>query len=187
PFCVFCGTRILNGCGQGGPVMADEKSASKISGWIKALVTSLFGIVSGAAIMYLTPLVNNVVKPAKPVPNFAQQANSLTVTFNNRSTGGSQGWWDFGDGAALEPFEPSKDAITHTYARPGNYNVKLSLQNILGEESERSVLINLDNSQAVKPSIDTFVVIPLTKSAPATFKLVADVKNAKLIAWGLSD
>src|SRR5262249_14822377 len=106
-------------------IMAEEKAPSKVSGWIKALFTSVFGLVSGAALMDLTPLVNNVIKPGKPVPNFAQQASGLTVTFNNRSTGGTHGWWDFGDGSALEPYEPDKDTITHTYPRSGNYNVKL--------------------------------------------------------------
>ena len=72
--------------------MAEEKPAGKLSGWVKAMLTSVLGIMSGAALMYLTPLVNNVIKPAKPVPNFAQQTNNLTVTFNNRSTGGRPGF-----------------------------------------------------------------------------------------------
>jgi len=168
--------------------MADEKPASKTPGWVKAVGTSLFGLVSGAALMYLTPLVNNVIKPGKPVPNFAQQTSSLTVTFNNRSTGGVQGWWDFGDGSALEPFEPNKDVVTHTYPRSGTYQVKLSLQNLLGEEAERTVSVNLDTATASAPSIEAFAVIPLSGgNAPATFKIVSQVKNAKLIAWDLGE
>lgn len=168
--------------------MADEKPASKASGWVKALGTSLFGLVSGAALMYLTPLVNNVIKPSKPVPNFAQQTSSLTVTFNNRSTGGTQGWWDFGDGSALEPFEPDKDVVTHTYPRPGTYNVKLSLQNLLGDEAERTVSVNLEAATATPPIIDTFAVVPITgETAPATYKIVSQVKNAKLVAWDLGE
>lgn len=168
--------------------MADENPPSKLSGWIKAAITSVFGVLSGAALMYVTPLVNNVVKPAKPVPNFAQQTSSLTVTFSNRSTGGTQGWWDFGDGSALEPYEPAKDSITHTYAKPGTYNVKLSLQNLLGEESDRTVAVNLENSQTTAPSIDAFAVVPVNpnnSNAPATFKIVSQVKNAKVVAWDL--
>jgi len=171
--------------------MAEEKAPSKISGWIKALFTSVFGLVSGAALMYLTPLVNNVIKPGKPVPNFAQQASGLTVTFNNRSTGGTHGWWDFGDGSALEPYEPEKDTITHTYPRSGNYNVKLSLQNLLGEESERAVAVNIVDgagTSASLPTIEAFVVQKLSgDNAPATFKIISSVKNAKLIAWELGD
>lgn len=170
--------------------MAEEKAPSKISGWIKALCTSVFGLVSGAALMYLTPLVNNVIKPGKPVPNFAQQVSGLTVTFNNRSTGGTHGWWDFGDGSALEPYEPEKDTITHTYPSRGPYNVKLSLQNLLGEESERTVALNIIDGGAVAngPTIEAFVVQKLSGDyAPATFKIISSVKNAKLIAWELGD
>lgn len=168
--------------------MAEEKPPSKISGWIKAVLTSVFGLVSGAALMYLTPLVNNVIKPGKPVPNFAQQISGLTVTFNNRSTGGTQGWWDFGDGTALEPFDPEVDTITHTYAQPGNYNVKLSLQNMLGEGSDRTVAVNLVNGQSATPTIDAFTAVPVdpnNNSAPAVFKILSEVKNAKLVAWEL--
>ena len=167
--------------------MAEEKPPGKLSGWVKAVLTSIFGLVSGAALMYITPLVNNVIKPAKPVPNFAQSASGLTVTFNNRSTGGTQGWWDFGDGSALEPFEPGKDTLSHTYARSGTYNVKLSLQNLLGEESDRTVAVNLENSQASPPTIEAFAVIQLNKEAPATFKIISQVKNAKVVAWDLGD
>jgi len=168
--------------------MAEEKAPSKISGWIKALFTSVFGLVSGAALMYLTPLVNNVIKPGKPVPNFAQQASGLTVTFNNRSTGGTHGWWDFGDGAALEPYEPDKDTITHSYPRGGAYNVKLSLQNLLGEESERTVAVNILDSLATAPKIEAFVVQKLSgDNAPATFKIISSVKDAKVVAWDLGD
>ena len=168
--------------------MADENSSGKIPGWIKAVLTSIFGLISGAVLMYLTPLVNNVIKPGKPVPNFAQQISGLTVTFNNRSTGATHGWWDFGDGAALEPYEPGKDTISHTYAQPGNYNVKLSLQNLLGETSDRTVSVDLVKSQAATPTIDTFKVSPVdpsNNSAPAVFKVFSDVTNAKLVAWDL--
>ena len=168
--------------------MADEKPVSKTPGWVKAVGTSLLGLVSGAALMYLTPLVNNVIKPAKPVPNFAQQTSSLTVTFNNRSTGGVQGWWDFGDGSALEPFEPDKDVVAHTYPRAGTYQVRLTLQNLLGEEAERTVSLNLDTSSATPPAIEAFDVIALSGgNAPATYKIVSQVRNAKLVAWDLGE
>ncbi|MCI0683450.1 MAG: PKD domain-containing protein [Gemmataceae bacterium] len=168
--------------------MADEKAASKIPGWLKAVGTSLFGLVSGAALMYLTPLVNNVIKPGKPLPNFAQQASNLTVTFNNRSTGGTQGWWDFGDGSALEPFEPDNDVIVHSYPRPGNYQVKLTLQNLLGEQAERTVAVNLEGATAPAPAIDAFAVVPVSaETAPATYKVVSQVRNARLVAWDLGE
>jgi hypothetical protein len=163
--------------------MSDEKPkgvAGTISGWIKALVTSVIGLVSGALIMYLTPLVNSTIKPAKPVANFAVQLNALTAEFNNRSTGATQGWWDFGDGSALEPFDPKLETVKHSYAKPGTYNVKLALQNLIGDESERATPVVIDASSAPKPEIEFFELFKITQgdSAPVTYKLVGKVKNA---------
>ena len=97
--------------------MAEEKEGVKgaVKGWIKGLVGSIAGLASGAALMYLTPLVNNAIKPAKPVSNFAAQVAGLNATFNNRSTGAVQGWWDFGDGSASNRSIPSsKPSPIHT-------------------------------------------------------------------------
>lgn len=166
--------------------MPEEKPAgikSTVSGWIKAAVTSVVGLLSGAVIMYLTPFVNNAIKPSKPVANFASQTAGLTVNFNNRSTGAVQGWWDFGDGAALEPFDPKLDLVQHTYAKPGTYNVKLALQNLLGEASDRTAPVTLDantDSAAPKPEIVSFDLIPLTRDerVPAVYRLLGKVKTA---------
>ena len=110
--------------------MGDEKEAgvrSKVSGWFKAGVTSVIGLFSGAVLMYGTSLVNTVIKPAKPVPNFSIQVTGSLVNVNNKSTGGTQGWWDFGDGTALEPFDPKVSNVQHTYAKPGTYKVTAKL------------------------------------------------------------
>jgi PKD repeat protein len=175
--------------------MAEDKgSTSGIAGWIKAGVTSAFGLVSGAVLMYLTPLVNTVIKPAKPVANFAAQVQGLSVTFNNRSLGGTQGWWDFGDGSALEPFSAKQETITHTYAQAGSYTVKLSLQNLLGEENVRDSSIHIDVNSTPKPIITQFQVTPEKTNqtnaagklvAPAVFRIEAKLENAQLCVWGL--
>ena len=171
----------------------EEKPAGvkgTLSGWIKALVTSVFGLVTGAIIMYLTPVVNNVIKPAKPVSNFATQVAGLTVQFNNRSTGGVQGWWDFGDGTALEPFDPKAESIKHVYPKAGTYQVKLSLQNLLGEDGERtaSVTLDADTTVAGGPAIDLFDLTSLDRRerAPAVYKLTSKVKNANycILSYG---
>lgn len=154
---------------------------STVSGWIKALLTSVVGLVSGAILMYLTPLVNNVIKPAKPIANFAVQTTGLTVQFNNRSTGGTQGWWDFGDGTALEPFDPKAETIKHDYVKPGTYQVKLALQNLLGEESERVAPVTLDAMNSTAPVIDHFELKPFSpgEQVPAVYALHSKVKNAQ--------
>ncbi|MCI0377288.1 MAG: PKD domain-containing protein [Gemmataceae bacterium] len=168
--------------------MADEKPTGK-SGWVKAGVTSMLGLFSGAALMYVSPLLNSAIKPGKPIANFSHQADGLSVTFQNRSTGANNGWWDFGDGAALEPFSPKQETITHTYARPGTYMAKLNLRNFLGDENERIVSINVDGTVANPPTIETFQVIPLKpdSNAPVTFRVVSKIKNADLCIWSLGD
>ena len=99
--------------------MAEERKGSALGGWFKAGITSILGLIGGGILMYVSPLVNNVIKPPKPVANFSQQADGLTVTFQNRSTGASGGWWDFGDGSALEPFVANQENIVHTYPHAG--------------------------------------------------------------------
>lgn len=156
-------------------------------GWIKAGVTSLFGLMGGAALMYISPLVNNVIKPPKPVPNFAQQAQGLAVTFLDHSTGGGDGWWDFGDGSALEPYNAKQESIIHTFPRPGSYTVKLSLRNFLGDERERTVSVNVDGPSG-PPVIEDFRILPVgPEVAPATYRIVSKVKNADLTLCYLGD
>ncbi|HZZ80421.1 MAG TPA: PKD domain-containing protein [Gemmataceae bacterium] len=154
---------------------------STVTNWVKGIVTSIFGLLSGAALMYLTPVVNNVVKPAKPIANFAAQVNGPSVQFNNRSTGGTEGWWDFGDGSALEPFDPKAENITHTYKKPGTYSAKLSLQNLIGESSERAAPVTVDaDAPASKVELASFDLIPITprETAPAVYRLQAKVAGA---------
>src|SRR5581483_406428 len=100
----------------------------RVSGWVKAAAGAVLGLLSGAGMMYVSVVVDKVVKPAKPVANFAVTADGMTVRCENRATGES-GWWDFGDGAPLEPFDPNQPAVEHTYPKPGNYSVKLTVRN----------------------------------------------------------
>ncbi len=164
--------------------MSEEKPAGvtgTVGGWIKAAITGVISLVFGAFIMYLTPVVNNAIKPAKPVSNFATQVNGLSVQFNNRSTGGVQGWWDFGDGSALEPFDPKIENVKHAYAKPGTYSVKLQLTNLLGDESDRTAQVTIDaDSAASGPEIAEFKLVSVDnrQRAPANYQLLTKVKNA---------
>jgi PKD repeat protein len=165
--------------------MAEEKTKSSVPGWLKAAGSSVFGIIGGAILMYLTPLVNNAVKPAEPIANFGYQAQGLNVTFQNRSTNATDGWWDFGDGTALEPFSPQQPTIAHGYTKAGPYSVKLSLTNLFNEKAERTVTINLDSAAPVTPVVEKFEVAPLrdNMTIPAVYKVVTQVKNADQIIW----
>jgi hypothetical protein len=166
-----------------------ERVSGKLTGWLKGLLTTILGLLSGAVLMYASPLIDRVVKPSKPLANFAVQPQGWQVTFQNRSTGGSEGWWDFGDGSALEPFVPAQQAVNHTYPKPGSYTAKLSLRNLIGEENERTVTVNLDDSAPTAPSIDSFEVVPVRPDsyAPATFRVLTKAKNADLCVWALGN
>jgi PKD repeat protein len=169
--------------------MAEERATSLIPGWVKAIGSSVFGLIGGAALMYLTPLVNNAVKPAEPVANFGYQAQGLAVTFQNRASNATDGWWDFGDGSALEPFVPNQPTIAHSYTKPGPYSVKLNLTNLFNEKSERTVTINLEAGAAPAPVVEQFDVAPLSPGMtnPAVYRLVAKVKNADQLIWCYGD
>jgi PKD repeat protein len=161
----------------------------KISGWLKAGVTTLIGLISGALVAHLSPLLDKAVAPPKPLANFQYTATGLKVVFQNLSTDAQSGWWDFGDGTALEPFAPNQPTVTHSYAKPGNYTVKLALHNFVNDENERSVTVMVDNATSAPPSIATFEVLPVRLDcyAPATFRLVTDVKNADQCVWALGN
>src|SRR6516165_5543302 len=157
--------------------MADEskKEESKKTGWLKGAFGAIAGLASGAAMMYVSPLVDRVVKPPKPLANFAVETDGLTATFHNRFAG--EGWWDFGDGSPLEPAEPQQASISHSYPKPGTYSVKLIVRNFIGDEHERTVplQVTVDNSNAAMPKITSLQAVAAgPRSAPATFHLVAE-------------
>ena len=128
-------------------------ATSKISTWVKTVVGTLAGLMSGAAMVYVSPLVDRVVKPTKPLANFAADVSGLTVTFHNRSSGNGEGWWDYGDGSPLEPITSTQETVAHTYPGPGSYVVKLTMRNFIGDESDRTINLQLDNLKTEPPAI----------------------------------
>jgi hypothetical protein len=168
---------------------ARAKESGKLSGWFKTLLGGLAGVVSGALVMYLSPLLDKVVKPAHPVANFAIEAQGLTVTVHNRSLGSGSGWWDFGDGSPLEPLDPNQQVLTHTYASAGDYTIKLALRSHFGEENDRSVPVRLERPREEPPVIEALEAVAVSPGsyAPATFRLSGKVQNAHVCVWDSGD
>jgi hypothetical protein len=171
--------------------MAEEKETKGKKGWLRAAFGALAGLCSGAVIMYLTPLVDKVVKGDPPLANFDARPDGLNVTFHNLSGGSKslEGWWDFGDGSALTPLTPDKD-VQHTYTRSGNYTAKLTVRTLLGETNDRSVTLQLDSGGAT--AVEQPHILSLTAvqdmpgaPAPATFKVATEMKNAQMAVWDL--
>lgn len=71
-----------------------------------------------------------VVTCPLPVPSFSYQTNGLQVSLQNTSSGGTDQWWDFGDGNTSAAASP-----THVFAAPGTYNVCLYVTNSCGTAS----------------------------------------------------
>lgn len=72
------------------------------------------------------------------VPNFTYSAGTgkgyLTVSFNGNSTNIPTVWsWDFDDGSSSDEQNP-----THTYSKPGTYNVTLTVLDVNGDDTEVS-------------------------------------------------
>ena len=171
------------------PKIADKFSIAGrgLSTLLQVVSSTVVGLLSGAVLVYLSPLLNNAIKPPRPVPNFAYTAEGTQVTFANSSTGGTQGWWDFGDGTPLEPFSPNQADLVHKFPGPGSYTVKLVLSNLIGEDADRSVSLKIDANSSSTPSIQNLQAICKSTAVPATVTLQADVKNADTVLWSIDD
>ncbi len=172
--------------------MADEKAGSggvagHLKSWIKGIIGMALGIGSGVVMMYSNAIVDKVIKPTKPVANFAVTTDGLTVTFQNHATGDS-GWWDFGDGTPLEPFDATKETIAHAFPKLGNYNVKLTVRNFLSEENVRQVPVEIVQALQTLPMSITGLKIEALGDrsiAPAGFRISGEVKNAEKVVFDL--
>jgi len=171
--------------------MSDEAAKKGITGhvggWIKGVLGLFVGVGSGVVVMYSNAIVNSVVKPTRPVANFAVSAEGLTVTCQNHASGDS-GWWDFGDGSTLDPFDAGQQSQTHTYAKLGTYSVKLTVRNFMMEENERAVPVDLTTPpKTLPPEISALKVEALGNSAvaPAGFRISGDVQNAERLIFDL--
>jgi PKD domain len=164
--------------------MADA-APKKGMGFIKAALGGGVGLATGVIGVYATAVVDKIAKPPKPLANFSiEPPQGLNVTIQNQSSGQS-GWWDFGDGTALEPFNPDEKTVAHTYAKPGNYSVKLQVRNFLNEDHERSVNVDVSTpapNSSGGPTIASLTVEPIAGTvAPAMFRVKCETKNVKQI------
>jgi PKD repeat protein len=167
----------------GRPVIAHAKGMMKAGG------AAVFGLFTGAAMMYGRAAVDKVVKPTQPLANFSVGAtDGLTVTFHNQAAGDA-GYWDFGDGSPLEAFEPARP-VAHTYPKPGTYTAKLTVRNFLMEEKERAVTVDVAATPvSFRAPRVTVSVEPIGKHsvAPATFRVRGTVENVERAFLDLGD
>ena len=116
--------------------------------------------------IYMCTISSKESEPETPVADFTANVTSgnapLRVLFTDNSTGSPNSWlWDFGDGIY------SKHAMnaTHTFTRPGKYNVSLTVENANG------------NNTITKPG---FIVVEALKVPVANFSASPTSGNAPL-------
>lgn len=98
----------------------------------------------------------SVLTPNLPEASFDYEPTGcapLVVSFNNTSKYGSVYTWDFGDGIYSNEKNP-----VHTYYVPGNYIVKLRVNNITGESIQNGTISVYQNPSAIFSAYPTTVV-----------------------------
>jgi PKD repeat protein len=168
---------------------AKTSVAKRGFGLLKLAFGGAAGLATGVIGVYATAIVDKVAKPPKPVANFSVAADGLTVTCNNLASG-QTGWWDFGDGATLEPFNPDEKQVTHTYEKAGSYSVKLVVRNFLNEENDRAVGVDVTSGAKATggPAVTSLTVEPIGNgTAPATFRVKGVVQNAQNVIFDAGD
>ena len=99
--------------------------------------------------------------------SFDYEANGLTVSFTDTSTGGVTGWfWEFGDGATSNERNPE-----HTYAGSGSYTVRLGVSGRGDErprsQAEQTLLVEpTPNPAPARPPVADFSFTPAHGTAP---------------------
>ena len=98
-------------------------------------VTLTVTAADGTATKTRTITVDAVPAPAASLTS-KQDTDTLVMRFSDSSTGTPTSWnWDFGDGHVASHQNP-----THTYAKAGDYSVKLTVSNVGGHDSKTSTV-----------------------------------------------
>ena len=73
------------------------------------------------------------------------------------------------------------DVVKHTYAKHDSYTVKLTLQNLLGEENDRSAIVKLDSTTTAGLEIMSFDwSVHADQRVPAVYRLLARSRRRRV-------
>jgi len=166
--------------------MGAETGSSPKKSFVKVVMGGFLGLCTGAVAVYSNAIFDRVIKPSKPVANFSVTADGLVVTCHNLATGQS-GWWDFGDGSPLEPFDPNVEKVAHTYQKPGAFKVNLIVRNFLLDDNERNVTVDMSSAPSspnlLPPKIVGMKIEPIKLDAPATYRISGEFQNTDEVVW----
>ena len=97
-----------------------------------------------------------VIMPLMPVAGFEVDSTGcapLIIRIKNKSKHGESYTWDFGDGTYSDEKEP-----VHTYYLPGDYILKLTVNNITGKSVHNSMIRVYQNPTSIFSAYPTTVV-----------------------------
>jgi PKD repeat protein len=102
------------------------------------LETGILTFANNDSVQLVTTQANVVFAPVADYQYTVQNNCTGLVTFSNESTNGSQYFWSFDDGTFSAAVNPS-----HTYTKPGTYNVMLVTSNTGGADTTyKTVTLN---------------------------------------------
>ncbi|RMG81103.1 MAG: PKD domain-containing protein, partial [Bacteroidetes bacterium] len=90
-----------------------------------------------------------------PEADFDFQSDELVVEFENKSVGGLNFFWDFGDGGTSDEPNP-----VHEYAAPGNYEVQLTVTSFNCGSTVKKTLVLVVDAVGENPETDDILVFP---------------------------
>lgn len=108
-----------------------------------------------------------------PVANFGLDTSGLTVTFSDSSLHADNYFWEFGDGTSSTEPAPS-----HTYANPGAYTIRLTVQNTCGADVlEKTIELGIVSS-SIPGWLDALRLYPNPNNGVFNLELNGPVADA---------
>jgi len=145
---------------------------------VKLTVKNSFGSNTATKTNYITLKTPDAIPIVIFTVNKTSGTAPLTVKFTDQSTNNPTSVrWYFGDGT-----DSSTRNATHTYTKPGMYNVKLVASNSAGSGSQlKTYFINVEDVTSHKP-IANFNAIDTTGKAP--YKVYfSDLSSGNPTSW----
>ena len=130
-------------------------------------VTASVGETSGTTSIAIEPptLITIRATPPRPV---AGQVVTFDVTLGNEARAIRRAVIDFGDGRVLRLGATAQATVTHTYARPGAYTVRVTATDVAGHDAAAAIAVQVDPPPAIPVTVTASPTEPLV-GQPVTF------------------
>ena len=160
-----------DGSGEARTVLATTTAAE---------VTASVGETSGTTSIAIEPptVISISATPVRPV---AGQVVTFDVTLGNEARAIRRAVIAFGDGRVLRLGATAQATLTHTYARPGSYTVRVTATDVAGHDATASIALQVDPPPAIPVTVTASPTDPVA-GQPVTFTVeVSPPDNAPAI------